>query len=245
MPKCGVWHYLVYTYDGNHNNNVYCDGALYNSARSGTLATFVANPRLLGAQSDSGGGQIGTGQPLTGSIAAVRVGSGALNTSDILNNYLEGPDASAPGSIKSISLTVPPLYYGGFSAPTVSATFATKTNINVSRVAAIVSGSTNVVQVLADNSLQAVSHGSATITASFLGVQSVQTVAVVNTLPPHNWSIVTVSVRHRGLPTWRIQWAAPTVSCMAPQMPPSLALNSRCLAGLPTPTAPLTPLPPM
>jgi hypothetical protein len=79
---------------------------------------------------------------------------------------------------------VPPLYYGGFSVPTVWATFANKTNINVSRVASIVSGSTNVVQVLADNSLQAVGHGSATITASFLGVQSAQTVAVVDTLPP-------------------------------------------------------------
>jgi hypothetical protein len=184
VPQCGVWHYLVYTYDGNHNNNVYCDGALYNSARTGTLATFPADPILLGAQSDSGNGQIGTGQPLTGLIAAVRVGSGALNTSDILNNYLEGPNASAPGSIQSISITVPPLYYGGFSVPTVWATFANKTNINVSRVASIVSGSTNVVQVLADNSLQAVGHGSATITASFLGVQSAQTVAVVDTLPP-------------------------------------------------------------
>ncbi len=186
VPKCGVWHYLVYAYDGNRNNSVYCDGVLYNTSvlNGAALATFATDPILLGAQSDSGGGQVGTGQPLTAYVAAVRVGSGALNASDVLNNYLEGWDTSVPGPLRSIALTVPPLYFSGFSVPAVAADFANKTHIDVSRLASLESSDTNVIRVLTDNSLQAVGHGSASLTASFLGAQAVQTVAVVDTPPP-------------------------------------------------------------
>jgi len=186
VPKCGVWHHLVYTYDGARHNSVYCDGVLYNTytlAGAG-LITFAADPILLGAQSDSGGGEIGSGQPLTAFLSVVRVESGVLNASDVLNDYLEGPTASAPGSLQSISLNVPPLYFSGFSTPAVTANFGNKTNVDISRLASLVPSDTNVIQVLADNSLQAVGHGSATVTATFLNAQTIQTVAVVETLPP-------------------------------------------------------------
>ena len=81
-------------------------------------------------------------------------------------------------------MKVPPLYAGGFSIPAVTATFSANGNIDVSRLASLVSSDTNVVQVLADNSLQAVGQGAATLTASFLSAQTNQTVPVIATLPP-------------------------------------------------------------
>ncbi len=185
VPKCGIWHHLVYTYDGNRNNSVYCDGVPYNTSvlNGAALATFATDPILLGAQSDSGGGQIGAGQPLMAYVAAVRVGSGALSAAQVLTNYLLGIDVTAPGALQTLSLSVPALYYGGYAVPAVTANFAAKTNVSLGRLAALQSSNTNVIRVLADNSLQAVGHGSAGITASFGGVQTVQTVAVVDTLP--------------------------------------------------------------
>jgi hypothetical protein len=185
VPKCGVWHHLVYTYDGARNNCVYCDGALYNTytLSGAALITFAADPILLGAQSDSGGGQVGTGQPLSAFLSAVRVESGALTASQVITNYLLGVGLTAPGALQTVSMAVPPLYYGGFTVPTVTASFANKTNIDVRRLATLQSSDTNVIVVLADNSLQAVGHGSATITAAFQSAQTTQTVAVVDTLP--------------------------------------------------------------
>ncbi len=185
VPQCGVWHHLVCTYDGARLNKVYCDGVLYNTytlAGAG-LITPAADPILLGAQSNSGKGQVGTGSLLTAFLSAVRVESGTLTSSQVLSNYLLGIDLTAPGALETVSLGVPPLYYSGFSVPTVAANFANKTNIDVRRLATLQSSDTNVILVLADNSLQAVGHGSAAITASFSNVQTTQTVGVIETLP--------------------------------------------------------------
>lgn len=89
-PTVGVWHYLVYTYDGDGANGtgttrVYADGQLRNSEFHGNLNTHDGFPFVIGAQNNDAGTPIGFNQGL--SIARVRVHDVALTPEQITAQY--------------------------------------------------------------------------------------------------------------------------------------------------------------
>lgn len=120
-PSAGVWHHLVYTYDGATTVKVYIDGSLANTKTlSGTLSTFPNQPINIGCQRDSATG--GLSHFYGGYLNAVRVYGGVLSATQVAANYSSGPFGApanvAPtlsaitdktfdyGTTNSISLTV-------------------------------------------------------------------------------------------------------------------------------------------
>lgn len=89
-PTPGVWHYLVYTYDGGGaegagTTRVYADGALLNSEFSGILNTHDGFPFVLGGQMNDSGTPYGFNQGL--SLARVRIHDVALTPAQIAAQY--------------------------------------------------------------------------------------------------------------------------------------------------------------
>jgi hypothetical protein len=87
-PEAGVWHHLVYTYDGQVTR-VYADGAIQNSETlgQGVINTHANLPICLATQMEADG--VTPTPTLRGSltIARVRVHDGVLTPAQILNNY--------------------------------------------------------------------------------------------------------------------------------------------------------------
>ena len=89
-PTPGVWHYLVYTYDGGGaagagTTRVYADGVLQNSEFSGILNTHDGFPFVLGGQMNDGGTPYGFNQGL--SLARVRIHDVTLTPEQIAAQY--------------------------------------------------------------------------------------------------------------------------------------------------------------
>ncbi|EEF63189.1 LamG-like jellyroll fold domain-containing protein [Pedosphaera parvula] len=88
-PAAGVWHHLVYTYDGT-TTRVYADGVLSNSEDDspyGGLNIIAGTPITLGAQRESNG-TVSTGAGRASlTLGKVRIHSGTLTASQISNNY--------------------------------------------------------------------------------------------------------------------------------------------------------------
>ncbi len=89
-PAAGVWHHLVYTYDGGGvsgagTSRVYVDGVMTNSEFNGNLNTHDGFPIVLGAQNDGSGNPGGFNSGL--SIAKVRVHDVLLSDAEILAQY--------------------------------------------------------------------------------------------------------------------------------------------------------------
>ncbi|MEM7262784.1 MAG: LamG-like jellyroll fold domain-containing protein [Planctomycetota bacterium] len=88
-PDAGVWHHLVYTYDGT-TTRVYSDGVLWNEEElgPGVIDTHDDFPMVLAQQIENDAGVLGPAG-LAGilSIAAVRVHTDVLELEDIESNY--------------------------------------------------------------------------------------------------------------------------------------------------------------
>jgi Concanavalin A-like lectin/glucanases superfamily/Bacterial Ig-like domain (group 2) len=88
-PAAGVWHHLVYTYDGT-TTRVYADGVLWNSeddSQYGGLNITPGTPITLGAQRESNGTVTGGAGRASLTLGKVRVHSGTLTATQIANNY--------------------------------------------------------------------------------------------------------------------------------------------------------------
>ncbi|HNR97837.1 MAG TPA: hypothetical protein PKX48_04065 [Planctomycetota bacterium] len=86
-PQAGVWHYLVYTYDGA-KTCVYADGELWNTEHlgPGVINTYADTPILLAAQWDAVGA-MNTVLGGTLSIARVRIHDEVLHAAQIAHNW--------------------------------------------------------------------------------------------------------------------------------------------------------------
>jgi hypothetical protein len=89
-PVTGVWHHLVYTYDGGGvaatgTTRVYADGVLQNSEFNGNLNTVADTAFVLGAQNNGAGAPQGFNSGL--SIAKVRIHNVVLTPAQIAAQF--------------------------------------------------------------------------------------------------------------------------------------------------------------
>jgi hypothetical protein len=89
-PTPGVWHYLVYTYDGGGaegegTTRVYANGQLQNSEFHGNLNTHDGLPFVLGGQNNEAGTPAGFNQGL--SLARVRIHDTVLTPEQIAAQF--------------------------------------------------------------------------------------------------------------------------------------------------------------
>ncbi len=97
-PAAGVWHHLVYTYDGR-TTRVYADGELANSEQlgPGVINTYAEQPIRLAQQTNADGSIGPPNLAGTLSMGAVRIHDGVLSPAQILQNFLiEGPEYIEP-----------------------------------------------------------------------------------------------------------------------------------------------------
>lgn len=136
---------------------------------------------------------------LNGSISEFRIYSGELTPQQVAINHLAGPgvlDTNGPGALQSITLNAGPTMALGISKKaSLLATYTRLTNFDLTANSifpvaglTISSSATNVISVDANNVLTALTNGTSTITATYQGLTSQQTVSVV--LPPFKfkWS---------------------------------------------------------
>lgn len=84
-PAAGVWHHLVYTFDGT-TQRVYVDGSQTNSEAI-SLNTHSGTAINIGAQYDNSSGTVTAGLRASSTISRVRIHSEALSDAQIANNY--------------------------------------------------------------------------------------------------------------------------------------------------------------
>ncbi|MBI4602769.1 MAG: laminin G domain-containing protein [Planctomycetes bacterium] len=91
-PEPGLWHHLVYTYDGE-TTRVYSDGLLQNSEflGAGTINTFGDTPIALAAQYDDAT-SLNFGLRGALSLGQVRIHDGVLSPAQIFRNFLAEND---------------------------------------------------------------------------------------------------------------------------------------------------------
>jgi hypothetical protein len=187
-PQAGQWHYLVYTYDGVSLAKVYADGALKSSRDyAGGISTWAALPIRIGAQCNTSGDDFDFGQALSGSIASVRVHTGQLSDNDVKNNFFFGVELTDPGALNGIALHVGTTQVIGIGSQTtanVTANYANRNYLDVTGFSTLTSSDPTVLTVNAAGQIVSVKLGSATITASYQGMQSSQKITVLSTPPP-------------------------------------------------------------
>jgi hypothetical protein len=88
IPAAGIWHHLVYAYDGATNFNVYVDGVCCVAQTLPSPLAVVRGPLTLGRDDF---GYMGVFTYLNGDINSVRVHGGLLSSNDVWMNYLAGP----------------------------------------------------------------------------------------------------------------------------------------------------------
>jgi hypothetical protein len=123
---------------------------------------------------------------LVGAIDEFRIWDGALTKQQIAASYALGPDATNPlnpGALQSVSLLLndSTMVLGTIQRPTVRGTFASAGTVDLTRGLGVAYTSANpaVVAVGADDRLTAVGVGSANIVASYGGLSSTSSVAVI------------------------------------------------------------------
>ena len=85
VPVGGLWHHLVYTYDGT-TQRVYVDGALRNSENV-NLAIHALPAITIGGQSEDDAGNVTAGLRATMTIGRIRIHDDALDAAGVANNY--------------------------------------------------------------------------------------------------------------------------------------------------------------
>lgn len=90
VPAMGVWHHLVYTFDGT-NQALYRDGVLDSTyAITGNLTPLASQPITLAAERTSGGALVGVGGVRGALILGkARIHSAALSAAQVFNNFSE------------------------------------------------------------------------------------------------------------------------------------------------------------
>jgi CotH protein/lamin tail-like protein/concanavalin A-like lectin/glucanase superfamily protein/Big-like domain-containing protein len=115
-PQAGVWHHLVYTFDGQ-TTRVYADGVLQNSEflGPGVINTHANLPINLATQIEADG--VTPTPTLRGSLtlARVRIHDGVLTPAQIVNNYQFEKAAFQDPS--AVPLAAPPAQRYSFNEP--------------------------------------------------------------------------------------------------------------------------------
>ena len=105
-PATGVWHHLVYSYDGT-TTRLYSDGVMVNSEvlGAGAVNTHPDTSILIAAQLEGDGVMVTGGLRGNLAIGRVRIHDGVLSDADVLNNYneeralfIDPPSTTAPAS---------------------------------------------------------------------------------------------------------------------------------------------------
>jgi len=112
VPQSGLWHHLVYTYDGT-TTRVYADGVLKKSETLG-LNTTPGTPVTIGAQMESDGVTVTGGMRAAMTIARLRIHSEALSDTQIAANYNEEKSGFVEGGSP---LPFGPIHRYSFSNP--------------------------------------------------------------------------------------------------------------------------------
>jgi len=136
---------------------------------------------------------------LSGSISEFRIYSGELTPQQVAINHLIGPtalDTNGPGALQSIALNVgPTLALGVSKKASLLATYARLTNFDLTANSifpvaglTLTSSATNVISIDANNVLTGRTNGTSTITATYQGFTSQQTVTVAPAPFKFKWS---------------------------------------------------------
>lgn len=185
-PAAGLWHYLVYTYDGLNTAKVYADGVLKTTkVLSAPLNTHPDFPIRIAAQANTSGTDFDFGQALSGYIALVRVHTGKLSDADVANNFLFGPTLTPPGALQSVRLEVTrPTLYGrrDQGQARVIADYENLKGLDVTGFTKIESSDLNVLSVNAAGAYIAVAVGTAELRSSYQGRPVAQVITVAD--PP-------------------------------------------------------------
>ena len=110
VPKSGVWHHLVYTFDGA-TQRAYADGVLKNSENVG-LNIHAAPAITIGAQLEADGVAVTPGLRANMTIARLRIHSEALDAAGVASNYLAEVGGFSNGGAP---LTTGPIHRYDFS----------------------------------------------------------------------------------------------------------------------------------
>lgn len=90
VPPAGMWHHIVYTYDGNLLASVYVDGALaMTKTMPGPLNAYTNDSINIGAQRSSATAV--DNSRFSGFINCVRIHGGTLSAADVAANFAAGP----------------------------------------------------------------------------------------------------------------------------------------------------------
>lgn len=117
-PAAGVWHHLVYTFDGS-TTRVYVDGALANSEVT-TVNTLPLPPISLAAQNTTDAGVLDNSLRGALALGRVRIHDGALSAADVTQNYNTEAPAFTLGP--AVPLSVRPKHRYSFNnAPSANA----------------------------------------------------------------------------------------------------------------------------
>jgi hypothetical protein len=197
----GVWNPVIASGQAAGTMEFYLNGYPLNSNFFSGSLTSIASlqdiSNVIGANID------GT-DPLTGIIQEYRVYQGALTLAQIRTSLAAGPANPPlvsgqinPGIITNVSVTTHGTFIvGTIQDPVVKASSATVQNIDLTTLTSVAlnSSDSNVLVVLPNNQVQAVSAGTATLTATYLGVSGhtlVTTVVAPSLTLTHRYSFVT------------------------------------------------------
>ncbi len=176
-PLAGTMEFYENGYPANGNNS---------SSSLGAIASAHDLTNIIGADINGLNGTVGT-------IQEYRIYNGALSLAQIRTSLAAGP-TNAPlstnqitaGPITNVTVTTYPNFIvGTIQDPVVLASSATVQNINLTTLTNVTftSSKTNVLMVLTNNRVQAVGVGTATLTATYLGVSGHTTVSTVAAQP--------------------------------------------------------------
>jgi hypothetical protein len=159
---------------------LYTNGVLAASTSTSYSLLIVTNQHVVVGKS------LGTYDPfVNGTVDEIRIYYGALSGGQIAADFLAGPDSTngSPGALQSISATFPTnMTVGQITNVTVDADYANVSNVVATLSATITSSNTAVLSVGAGGLITAVGPGTATLSATLLGLTVNQLVTVV--LPP-------------------------------------------------------------
>ncbi len=181
-PLQYVEHHVVFTQDAaTHTAIVYLDGQ-----RVGQNVNFTFTPAGVGATANDwlGHSQYSGDARFAGSIDEFRLWNNALTPQAVEASYESGPNtvSTNAGALQSIALQIPgSTFLGSVLTPVLMGTYASLTNqVNLSLVPGISyqSSDTNVLSLGADGNFHALTTGTATIQASYAGLNSSVVVTV-------------------------------------------------------------------